>query len=73
MPEGWGNLTALRTVDVSDNRLTGTLPASWEGLANAEYLNFSANNLGGTIPANWRVSSNNNGTVDEGLINLEFM
>lgn len=60
-------------MDVSNNRLNGTLPPEWARLQGARYLNFSANNLGGQIPSDWRVSSNNNGTVDGGMVDLQFV
>jgi len=73
IPAGWSNVSSLQNVDVSNNRLSGTLPPSWADLSKARSLNFSANEIVGTIPPSWRNSSTGNGTVDRGLLDLQYM
>ena len=47
--------TRTMRVDLSANRLEGTLPALWANLTELKHLNLSKNaDLTGTIPAEWR-------------------
>ncbi|XP_052723823.1 receptor-like protein EIX2 [Vigna angularis] len=44
---------SLVSLDISDNRLKGSVPKLfWDNLQNVEYLNMSQNNLTGAIPNN---------------------
>jgi Leucine-rich repeat (LRR) protein len=40
-----------RSLDLSNNKLAGSLPAAIGSLANLEYLDVSSNQLSGSIPA----------------------
>ncbi len=48
--EGISSLTKLQDINLSDNLLTGSVPAEIGGLTNLYYLNFSYNELTGTLP-----------------------
>ena len=42
-------LTQLRSLNLSNNALTGTLPSTWD-FPDMKVLNLSANQLNGTVP-----------------------
>ena len=50
IPAGFGNLSALKTLDLNSNGLTGTIPSELGNLSNLESLSISSNSLGGQIP-----------------------
>ncbi|KAJ9533137.1 hypothetical protein QJQ45_018229 [Haematococcus lacustris] len=39
--------------DVSNNKMSGTLPSSWSSLVNLEVLKLDNNTLGGVMPSSW--------------------
>ena len=45
-----GNLPNLADLDLSDNQLSGTIPAELGSLANLEFLHLRDNQLSGMIP-----------------------
>ena len=49
VPSEFGLLTALKTLDLGHNSLSGTMPPQLGNLA-LEYLSLSANSLSGTLP-----------------------
>ena len=50
IPAGFGNLSALKTLDLNSNGLTGTIPSELGNLSNLESLSISSNSLGGQMP-----------------------
>ena len=50
LPASLNQLTSLRRLDLSGNRLAGVIP-SLSGLVNLQYLLLSRNELGGSIPS----------------------
>ena len=50
IPAGFGDLSALKTLDLSSNGLTGTIPSELGDLSNMESLSLSSNSLSGQIP-----------------------
>ena len=50
IPAGFGDLSALTTLDLSSNSLTGAIPSSLGNLSNLESLELSSNSLSGQIP-----------------------
>lgn len=73
VPSTWANYSDLMLVDISSNNLTGSLPPAWSSLTNLRYLNMSSNSLSGGLPDSWRQSSGNNDTVDQGMVNLQYL
>ena len=68
IPAGLGDLSALRTLDLSSNSLTETIPPELGNLSKLESLSLSSNNLSGEIPSElnglsnltrWRLAGNN--------------
>ncbi len=53
LPPQLAQLKYLRVLDLSANRLSGTLPDAW-GNMSLGYLNLSRNALSGTLPPTWR-------------------
>ena len=60
LPSSWSasnSLPHLRTLNLTDNLLNGTLPAQWGSQAQAfpslEVLDVALNNLNGTLPSTW--------------------
>ncbi|XP_059664217.1 probable LRR receptor-like serine/threonine-protein kinase At1g53430 [Cornus florida] len=49
LPEYIGEITALKTLDLSFNRLTGQIPGTFQSL-NLNYMFLNNNSLSGTIP-----------------------
>ncbi|CAL5091992.1 unnamed protein product [Urochloa decumbens] len=45
----WQTFSLATYIDISNNQLSGTLPADWSGMA-FQMLNLSSNQLNGTIP-----------------------
>jgi hypothetical protein len=52
LPLQWGASRTLRSIDLSNNRITGTLPPSWAA-GNLSEILLSNNTLRGTLPARW--------------------
>ncbi|MCY3964521.1 MAG: Ig-like domain-containing protein [Acidobacteria bacterium] len=50
IPPELGRLAGLKSLDLSDNRLTGSIPPELSRLAGVESLDLSANRLTGSIP-----------------------
>ncbi|BFG28970.1 hypothetical protein CerSpe_152440 [Prunus speciosa] len=70
LPPYLGNLTKLKTLDLSFNKLTGEIPSSFVALAEAEYIFLTGNLLTGPVPTwtknNVDLSYNNFTTGDTG-------
>ena len=63
-----GSLSNLKSLDLSNNRLTGTIPAELGSLSNLESLYLSSNELTGCIPEGLRDVANN----DFQILGLDF-
>ncbi|KAH7565691.1 hypothetical protein JRO89_XS08G0001300 [Xanthoceras sorbifolium] len=50
IPEEFGNLSSLTSLDLDNNRLTGEIPSSLGNLKLLQFLTLSQNNLTGAIP-----------------------
>ncbi|XP_060192356.1 probable LRR receptor-like serine/threonine-protein kinase At3g47570 [Lycium barbarum] len=50
IPESFGNMVALESLDLSHNKLSGVILKSLVALSNLNYLNVSYNRLSGEIP-----------------------
>lgn len=48
----WELLATLRSLDTSDNQLTGSLPVTWNSLASMRTLTLSGNNF--TVSMDYR-------------------
>ena len=59
VPVGIGNLSALKTLDLSSNSLTGTIPASLNNLTALTKWRLAGNSLSGCVPANFAQVSDN--------------
>ncbi|RXZ81543.1 hypothetical protein EBB07_14565 [Paenibacillaceae bacterium] len=57
IPTSYSNLRRLQVLDVSQNQLTGALPASLSGLTDMRRLAASDNRLTGTLPAGYSAMS----------------
>ncbi|SHJ90637.1 gliding motility-associated C-terminal domain-containing protein [Maribacter aquivivus] len=53
IPNSYGNLVNLRTLDLWGNALSGTLPVSLSNLVNMEYFSVANNQISGTLPASY--------------------
>ena len=56
LPAGLGVLTALATLDLSFNQLTGTVPEVWgssRSMPAVQKLLLTSNQLGGSLPPAW--------------------
>ncbi|KAK3430796.1 hypothetical protein EUGRSUZ_E02351 [Eucalyptus grandis] len=51
IPESFGKLVSLESLDLSSNNLTGPIPKSLESLSYLKYSNLSFNHLSGKIPS----------------------
>ncbi|KPA85912.1 putative proteophosphoglycan ppg3 [Leptomonas pyrrhocoris] len=85
LPENWGDLSQLSTLDLSYSGVSGTLPSSWSSM-NLDTLNLGHNNLSGPLPVEWSEMStlnelylNNNqltGSIPSGyffMVNLSIL
>ncbi len=59
LPIGIGNLSALKTLDLSFNSLTGTIPASLNNLTSMTKWRLAGNSLSGCVPYNFAQVSDN--------------
>ena len=53
IPESWGSLTALQTLNLKGNGLSGELPTSFTNLKHVGLVDLSNNNFDGPIPDAW--------------------
>lgn len=53
LPDELSNLTKLRKLDLSINKLSGTLPESFSALKNLKELYLRKNQFNGTMPESW--------------------
>ncbi|XP_057766381.1 probable leucine-rich repeat receptor-like serine/threonine-protein kinase At3g14840 isoform X2 [Salvia miltiorrhiza] len=51
LPEYIGEMTTLKVLDLSFNKLTGPIPESFIGLSNTDYIYLTGNSLNGPLPA----------------------
>ncbi|KAK9665341.1 hypothetical protein RND81_14G105700 [Saponaria officinalis] len=58
IPSGIGQLTSLKFLDLSQNRLSGEIPTSLVSIDYLEILDFSKNNLSGKIPLGTHIYDN---------------
>ncbi|KAL8486006.1 hypothetical protein ACS0TY_028060 [Phlomoides rotata] len=83
IPPHVGNLTSLRSLDVSFNNFTGTIPSELSNLRRLEEINVGYNDLGGDIPSGLgalsrlrRIILNNNtfsGGIPPSLFNISSL
>ncbi|GKV05084.1 hypothetical protein SLEP1_g17128 [Rubroshorea leprosula] len=59
IPDYIGEMTVLKTLDLSFNRLTGEIPRTLQSLSKLEYLFLTNNLLTGAVPS-WMLSSKRN-------------
>lgn len=52
LPDSWAAMRSLRSVVLSGNLLTGTLPSEWGDML-LQYLVLDNNRLGGWLPPSW--------------------
>ena len=50
---GWALPPSLEALDISHNRIYGTLPSSWTLPAHLAGLDLSFNQLSGSLPSSW--------------------
>ena len=56
LPASLGQLTALQTLNLGSNALSGPLPVGWGsggGLQNLSFVDISRNGLTGALPSQW--------------------
>ena len=53
LPETWALLRGLKTIDLADNVISGSMPPSWGFLTSVQVINLSSNNLQGNLPGGW--------------------
>ena len=58
LPSELADLTALTSLDLTNNQLTGTLPISWSSLISLNDMYLSNNHFTGSLPSEWSVLSN---------------
>ncbi|KAL1537955.1 putative leucine-rich repeat receptor-like serine/threonine-protein kinase [Salvia divinorum] len=51
LPEYFGEITTLKVLDLSYNKLTGPIPESFSALSNTDYIYLTGNSLSGPLPA----------------------
>lgn len=59
LPAYLGNMTKLRTLDLSFNKLSGEIPDTFVGLGNVQFMYLTGNLLSGSIPSWMRTIKNN--------------
>jgi len=57
LPSELSNLSELRALNLSNNKLTGTLPDKWKTLVNLEEIWLLNNQLTGSLPDSWSALS----------------
>ncbi|KAL6202015.1 hypothetical protein ACLB2K_025726 [Fragaria x ananassa] len=75
LPEYLGEMTTLKTLDLSFNKLTGEIPSSFSGLANVDYMFLTGNMLTGSVP-DWLKGDNidlsyNDFTTNSGAVSCQ--
>ena len=66
LPAEISNLTAIKSIYLSNNQLSGSLPASWSALENLQQLDISNNKFSGSLPESWSALLNLNSLVLSG-------
>ncbi|KAI4333503.1 hypothetical protein L6164_018299 [Bauhinia variegata] len=75
LPEYLGNFRSLITIDLSFNKLSGTIPSTYYGLRKSQYLYLTGNLLTGPVPewtdqAGFVVGNPGQQTCETGRVNL---
>ncbi|XP_047955696.1 probable leucine-rich repeat receptor-like serine/threonine-protein kinase At3g14840 [Salvia hispanica] len=69
LPDYIGDMTTLKLLDLSFNKLTGPIPESFISLSNTDYIYLTGNSLSGPLPA-WMLKDGDN--IDLSYNNITY-